>query len=251
MSKYENPKKFSLEINKLIERKKTKLNLYSILFMLDDLKGNLLKPEKLRNYLDDKLVNSQSDAICGLPVESKIDEINSRDLRQYVFKNLEYFGYLQNYRGNDYCKKFTKNQRGRPSPETSENRGGNPSVYKLDDTFDYYKSLVEKPECINYLFDKLKNSKFFKAIIKYQLKAGLYMGEINRNTIFDALNVPSEVFKIRTTQEIEYIKANPALVNTIIDSHIDELVELSMSHLETHKKHFCKWVLALGLKSDY
>ena len=250
LTKYPNPQKFSLKIDKLIEMKKTKLTIHSMSYMLGDFKGNILKPEYLRNYLSDKLINSQSDAGRTLPAESKIGTIDSRDLRQYVFKNFENYGYLLNYKGKEKGKQLIKSHRGRPSLGAPEHRGGNPSIYKLADRLEYYKSLVEKPECIDYLYDKLKNSKFFKEVIKYQLKAGLYLDELNRKVILDALNFDSEIFKIEKPQEMEDNKANPTFLNTIIDTHIDKLVELSMDHLENHKKQYCEWVLSLGLKSN-
>ncbi len=246
--KYPNPNDLALKFHKLTKLRKTNLNLYSVLFMVNELEDSFIKPAHLLRYLSDK---------TDLPPDVRDDSINSSDsytpinssiLRDSVLKNFEKSGYLQHIQGKENIEKLIQKKRGRKSSiEDFDKREGNPSIYKVSSKFEHFRRIIKKPVCIDYLFNKFENDKLCIEFMKYYLEFEYYLAKLDESIYLQMLD-----FKVNLSKEqLPSDKNKPlkAFLSNFENIEPKEVDKIIAEMVLMNKEYLCLCILLLGLNT--
>ncbi len=251
LTKYPHPKEYAYKNIQLINSKRIKLTNLSLLYIINDFSDNVIKPEELLKFVSDKLNSFQYAKSSNLNASnSQANEPNSRDLREMVLEKFENKGYVQNFQGKQYYKKYIKNHPGRKlSKETLGDNGGKRSIYKVDKRFEQYRKLVKKNASSDYIGNKILNNEFIKKVLKYLLIAQFYVAKLDKSTCFLLMESGPDfsIKQIHQRNEEDMLKTYQFLKN-MDDGQIEELTEIGINNLKKNEiESFSFAVLMHGL----
>jgi hypothetical protein len=251
LMKYPHHKEFAFKLYNLIKLKKTRLNFFSILFIMDELTGDVIKPELLLNYINEKsnVFEPAKFDNNGISSDSQIQKLNSRDLRENVLEKFEKCGYLHNYQGKEQIKKFILKHPGRKlSNETLADQGGKRSIYLVDKQIEQFKKLIKKPETANYLCNRISDNHFIRQIIRYRLKAEFHLATLDESVFLQLYKFYAEAMnKELSPNEIEEIKTICPLLQNIDDTLMEKILDYVIENIKIEKERFSLWILISGL----
>jgi hypothetical protein len=204
--KYPDPKQYvKKEASKLLNSDKGILKMVSLLSIQNNhAPDKPLKPEDFNKIISDKLTN---------PLNNISDEITNqmREIaksftptasREKVLRKLEESGILVNYQGKEYYKKSFSSHPGRKSSnDTYEDRGGKRSIYFINKDIQQLKEVLKKPTAIEYLHVELLKKGILKKVLKYLMKAFLYLVKSSDSNSLRVFNQSFEIMDYKLTEK--------------------------------------------------
>jgi hypothetical protein len=226
------------------------LKMISLLSIQNNSTTSPFKPGDLKKKISDKLtypLNEISDEITNQMINMS-NSFTSRILNQKVLKKLEKDGVLKNYQGNEHYKKLFPTSPGRkPSNETFEDRGGWRSTYKISDKIQQLKEILKKPTAIDYLHCKLLKNGYLQKILKYIMKAFLYLVKSSDSNSLQAFNLSFEIMDYKlSSKERDELPAFVNFLRNLDDKQIEEISELAAEGMMKEKEMFSKIVPLFG-----
>ncbi len=247
--KYPHPKEYAYKINYFMSLKRGKLSVLSMLFILNSLRDNVIKPELLLEYISDKLNAFQHFKLDNTNSPINTNGPNSRDLRESVLEKLEKRGYVQNFQGKENCKKYLVKHPGRKSSnECFEDNGGKRSIYKIDKRIEQFKMLMEKPVSSDYIGNKMIDNELFKRFLKYYFMVAFYRSKLDKSFLAQSYELTSYFLNKQVCQkDIEDALQNNQLIKDMDDRQIEKIAEMVVDYIKNETEFFKFWVLVHGI----
>ncbi len=202
MEKYPNPKQYAKEV--IIKELKSNGNiatLYTIGYAKNLPSGRIFRPGQLNNALTSNIRQTIRNDFITLSSEDK-EFLSPRDLREKVLEKLENYGIFIHLRRKKEIRHYENHFPGRKISSRDQNdRGGRPSAYKLTDEIERLKKTLEKPESINFLYNKIIRSGLAQKLTKYNLLAFFHAAKIDEGVLHGMMGVGAAYMKDNITEE--------------------------------------------------
>lgn len=249
--KYPDPKQYAIKkASKIIKSNKEILKIVSLLSIQNNPTNNPIKPEDLKKIISDKLtnpLNAISDEITN-QMNNMSKSLTSTALREKVLEKLEEEGILKNYQGKEHYKKSFPTAPGRKSSnELYEDRGGKRSIYFVNEEIQQLKEVLKKPTAIEYLHDKLLKSGYLPKIVKFLMKAFLYLVKSDDTNSLNIFNYIFEIMDHKLTQkDIDELPSFVNILKNLTDDQIETVSERTTKGMMKEKEMFFKIVPLFG-----
>jgi hypothetical protein len=250
--KYPDPKKYvKEEASKTLNSNKEILKMISLLLIQNNPDPDKpIKPEDLKKTISDKLTNPLNEISDQITTQMSniVKDLTSTALREKVLEKLEDDDILKNYQGNEHYKKSFPTYSGRkPSSEIYEDHGGKRSIYFISEEIQQLKEILKNPTSIEYLHYELIKNGYLQKILKYIMKAFLYLAKSSELNSLQAFNLCFEVMGYKLTPKEK--DDLPILINALKnfeDEQIESLSEKAAEGMMKEKEMFSKIVPLFG-----
>lgn len=251
--KYPNPKDYAEDrlLNKL-ESDSSLAFCHTLLFVVDLPSGTLFTPKVLNKKLAEEIPASfQSSSAAKnktMMDESQTKFLVSRALREAVLEPLEKEGILLQQHDKDGAKEY-----GPPGKKPSAgvgvyDRGGRHSYYMTNQDMESLKQVMEKPQAVDYLFDKIMKSGLALKINRYMMLVVLHLMKLSGEMgIIRLINIGASADHARLNQEdINLLKAINKILQKLDDSKLSELADILACRLTEMKDYYNVMLRILG-----
>jgi hypothetical protein len=250
--KYPDPKQYAnKEASKVMNSDKEILKMSSLLFIQNNPAADKpIKPEDLKKTISDRLTNPLNEISEEITIQmSNVSKsLTPTSLREKVLEKLEEEGILENYQGKEHYKKSFPGHPGRKSSnEMYEDRGGKRSIYFVNKDVLQLKEVLKKPTAIEYLNHKLINSGYLQKIVKYIIKAFLYLVKSNNSNSLQAFNYSFEILNHKLSKkDVDELPSFVNALENLTDEQIEIMSEKASEGMMKEKEMFSKIVPLFG-----
>lgn len=156
--------------------------------------------------------------------------------------------YLRTTKERINIKKSYPSSPGRkPLNEMYEDRGGRRSIYFVSEEIQQLKQVLKKPTSMEYLHYKLMDGGHLQKILKYIMKAFLFLVKSSESNSLQAFNQSFEIMNYKLTQKDK--DELPSFINvlrTLDENQIEHLSEWAADGIMKEKEMFFKIVPLFG-----
>ena len=191
--RYPNPKSYAEEvILKKLQYDTNIATLFTIAYAMRSRSDHIFRPGQINKKLAKDIQNSIGQDYIKLRIEEndQLKEfIHPRNLRERVFDRLEDLGIFVHLERKEDIRnqEYNKQRPGRKGTYNSEvhnnDYGGKPSAEKLAEEVKNLKRVVEKPEAIDFLYEKIIESGLALSLAKYKMLALLHAVKMDEKIV--------------------------------------------------------------------
>jgi len=135
----------------------------------------------------------------------------------------------------------------KPSYELDEDNGGKRSIYFISDEIHQLKQILKKPTAIDYLHTKLLKNGYLQKILKYVMKAFLYLVKSSDLNSWQAFNMSFEIMDYKLTpKDKNYLPLPINAIKKSDDEQIERMSEDAAEGMMKEKEMFSKIVPLFG-----
>jgi hypothetical protein len=233
--KYASPKEYvKKEILKRIQSDKDIAALYTLIYAKNYPPGYLFKPGEINQRLANDIRNSIQQDYGDMTTQTYDDKqhherfLHPRDLREKVLKNLENYGIILHLEGKDKIRYRQREIRrpGKKSNEVQNDRGGKPSAYIITEEVEKLKKTIEKPQALDFLYDKIIKSGIAHKLAKFNFSAFLYAAKMDERVIYKLMEAEATFFQDTTTDsDIANFKVILQQLQRVDDDQLEQLAD--------------------------
>jgi hypothetical protein len=213
IQQYPSPKKYAEKrILKSIQSDKDIAELHIVTYLRNSASGYIFKPGEINQRLANDIRNSIQNNYRDMTVTELQDDehskrfFNPRYLRENVLKELERYGIILHLEGKHEIK---SHQLEKPHPgkrssskEVNNDHGGKPSAYIVTEEVEKLKKAMNKPQAIDFLYNKIIRSRLAHKLAKYNFSAFLYAAKMSDESgIHRMMKAGASFFQNTTTQQ--------------------------------------------------
>jgi hypothetical protein len=239
--KYPDPREYAEKIFlKKIQSDKVLGALHTLAIVKNETSDRLFKPGKINKELAKEL------AEITLEEDSQRGYLDPRDLSE-VLKKLEEGGIFIHVEGKDEMRRNYRQirhprKKSSASDEINNDRGGKPSAYMITPEFEKLKSVMEKPEAIDLLHNKLIDSNLAFKIEKYKTLIILHAIKMDETVLHKLVKFGASFVKdgIKIGEkELSDFKTIHEQLQPLDDNQLEQVAmkgaELFMKEIDYHK----------------
>lgn len=244
--KYASPKEYAKkEILKIIQSDKDIATLYTLIYAKNFPPDYLYKPGEINQKLANDMRNAIQQDYRDMTTQTDEDDdehherfLHPRDLREKVLKNLESYGIILHLEGKDKIRHHQREVR-RPGKKSlsDDDRGGKPSAYIVTEKVEKLKKAIEKPQALDFLYDKVIKSGIAHQLAKFGFSAFLYAAKMDERVIYKLMGAEASFFQDTITdRDIANFKVTLQQLQGVDDEKLEQLADhMAKSAIEDRK----------------
>jgi hypothetical protein len=255
--KYASPKEYAeKEILKIIQSDKDIATLYTLIYAKNYPHDYLYKPGEINQKLANDMRNSIQQDYRDMTTQTDADDeqhkrfLHPRDLREKVLKNLESYGIILHLEGKDKIRQHQREVR-RPGKKSlsDDDRGGKPSAYIVTEKVEKLKKAMEKPQALDFLYDKVIKSGIAHQLAKFNFSAFLYAAKMDERVIYKLMGAEASLFQDTITdKDIGNFKVTLQQLQGVDDDQLEQLADHMAKSAIEDRKYYALLFLAGLLK---
>lgn len=175
--------------------------------------------------------------------------LHPRDLREKVLKNLKSYGIILHLQGKDKIRHHQRETRrpGKKPNEVLNDRGGNPFAYIMTEEVEKLKKAMEKPQALDFLYDKIIKSGIAHILAKFNFSAFLYAAKMDERVIYKLMGAEATFFQETTTdRDIANFKVSLQQLQGVDDEELEQLAD-HMAKSATEDRGYYALLFMAGL----
>jgi hypothetical protein len=256
MQEYPNPRDF---VKKLVLKAKQQYDkyfatVYTIAYIKNSPSNHMFTPGEINEKLANDIKHSIQQDVSMEIEENESDPkrfLHLRDLREGTLEKLEEQGIWLHF---DRKKEIRAQQgnKSRPGKKPSSinvlnDRGGRPSYYLVKEDTEKLKRAMEKPEALDYLYNKVVMSGLAHKIMEYFMLMMFYAIKIDEDVALKLTGAGAIFFKgnMKEQQEIEFKKLYQHL-QLVDDNALERYVNEITKYL-IHDRRYYEVLFIMGL----
>jgi hypothetical protein len=190
--KYPNPKVYAEKvILRRMQSNGTIGTLYVMASAINYPSNHIFEPGQINKKLASDIRNAIGQDYRDLSSEQNDNGLlHSRDLRERVLDKLEVLGIFVNISGKKEIRQESRSiKKGNTETKIKDDRGGKPSAEKLTDDVKKLKKVMEKPESLDFLYEKIIKSGLAHKLAKYKLLAVLHAAKMDEKILHKMMGI--------------------------------------------------------------